>query len=411
MRFLSLIFWGISVYAQSLWDIQLAYMPLRQLLQILAEVSHQNIVLSDTISGKIDLHLHQVSWQECWNFLIQTQHLEVRKTQEILWIDKAYSFYQPDQQSHVLPQFQHEHWKLSHVEVAKLSQLLQDKNHGMLSPLGKLMIDERTNSIWMTDLPEYIEQVRRMIPHLDVRAQQIAIEARIVSMNRNYAKDLGVRLGFTQPGLISGQLAGLTDEDKKQSLNINLPALPIDASPMSLALVLAKLGQQYIDAELSILEGQGKAQIIARPRLVTENQQEAVISSGEDIPYQESSLNGATTVAFKKALLLLKVKPYLLAKHQMLLALEINQDGDSGRRVQGVPVIATKSMATRVMIKDGETLVLGGIHKNDIHHERAGFPVLKDIPVLGSLFSRQQKRVIQEELLLFITPKVLPIVG
>ena len=246
-----------------------------------------------------------------------------------------------------------------------------------------------------------------MMPQLDVKAQQIEIEARIVAINRNYAKDIGVRLGFTQGGLVSGSLAGLRDKEEERPLNINLPALPLEASPMSLALSLAKLGQQYIDAELSILEGQGKAQIMARPRLVTENQQEAVISSGEDIPYQESSLNGATTVAFKKALLLLKVKPYLLAHQQLLLALEINQDGDSGQRVQGVPVIATKSMATRVVIKNGDTLVLGGIYKNDVHQERVGFPILKDIPGLGALFSRQQRRVIQEELLLFITPKLL----
>jgi type IV pilus assembly protein PilQ len=389
------------------WTFQLEYMPLRYLLQTLADINHQNIALSQNISGKMDIHLKQVRWQDLWQFLMTTQHLQVQETQGIIWVDKAYQVFPIDKEHPGIPQIVHKHLVLSHVEVKRLRELLENKNNGLLSPLGKVLIDERTNSVWLSDMPEYLSQSLKFIQKMDVLSAQIEIEARIVSINRNCAKDLGIRLGFTQPGLMSGQLAGLHEPSADKNLNINLPALPLELNPITYAIALAKLGQQYIDAELSALEGQGKADIIARPRLVAENQQEASISTGEDIPYQEITHSGATSVAFKKALLLLKVRPYILAGQKVLLNLEINQDADSGHRVQGVPVISTKSMNTKVLIQSGETLVLGGIHKNDVHYEKVGLPVLKDIPLLGQLFARQQQRLEREELLIFITPKII----
>jgi type IV pilus assembly protein PilQ len=402
-----IIFIG-AVFAEEKWEIQLEHMPLSYLLQTLAGLSHQNIALSQQISGKLDVHMTKVTWETMWAFLIKTQHLHVTNHEDILWVDKAYSFLPLDKNNASLPEIEHLKLSLKQLEIEKLRIILQDKNNGVLSPLGSVIFDERSNSLWVTDLHEYVERLKALIKQIDVQAKQIEIEARIVSINKNYAKDLGVRLGFTEGGILAGQLAGIHDATKdERSLNVNLPAIPIDATPMSFALAIAKLGQQYIDAELSFLEGRGKAEIIASPRLVTENLHEASISSGEDIPYQESSLNGATSVAFKKALLLLKVKPSLLAKNQLILFLQINQDADSGRRVQGVPVISTKSMSTKVLMQSGETLVLGGIQKNDVHYERVGLPILKDLPILGHFLSRQQKRHIQEELLLFITPRIM----
>ncbi len=400
----------VSAYSEKhkVWTIQLSYMPTRYLLQTLADLTHQNIALSQAIQGKIDMHLEKVKWEQLWQFLVLTQHLQVQKTQGIMWVDKAFSFAPVDKKMGGEPLIVHQHQVLKHIEVTKVKQMLSDKMNSCLSPMGKMIIDESSNSVWLSDLPEYVQHAQRIIQQLDNKSAQVEIEARIVSINKNYAKDLGIRLGFTQPGLMSGQLAGIhsASEDKK-NLNMDLPAIPLEATPMTYALAVAKLGQQYIDAELSALEGQGKAQIISRPRLITENLQEASISSGEDIPYQESSLNGATSVAFKKALLLLKVKPYLLAKQRLILQLQINQDADSGRRVQGVPVISTKSISTKVMILSGQTLVLGGIQKNDFHMERVGLPVLKELPFVGQIFSRLQRRQLNEELLLFITPKII----
>lgn len=391
------------------WSLQVEQVPLRYLLQTLADIQGQNIVLSQNIQGKLDVHLNQVSWNQIWDFMIQTQHLSIQDSGGILWVDRTYRFLEKGSSiKNVMPTLQNKWFKLSHVEVRDIAQILMDKNQTCLSPVGKVLFDEQVNGLWVSDVPEHLNQVGDIIAKIDVPRRQIEIQARIVSINKNAAKDLGIRLGFTQPGIVSGQLAGLqtSSTEPGERLNVNLAALPLEASPISYAVALAKLGQQYIDAELSLLEGKGQAQIISRPRLVTQNQRESSISSGEDIPYQESSLNGATSVAFKKALLKLKVKPYILGNQRLILELEINQDADSGRRVQGVPIIATKSMMTKVNIRNGETLVLGGINKRDIHYEKVGMPVLKDIPGLGQLFSREQERHIDEELILFITPKI-----
>ncbi|NBX84792.1 MAG: type IV pilus secretin PilQ [Gammaproteobacteria bacterium] len=405
--------WFILVYFYFLsltgyaWSLHLEQVPLRYLLQTLADIQGQNIVLSQNIQGKMDVHLNRVSWEQIWDFMVQTQHLSIQDSGGIVWVDRTYHFLQKGSGvKNMMPTLQHKWVKLIHVEAKDIVQILSDKNQSCLSPVGKILSDEHVNGLWISDVPEHLEQAMQVIQQIDVPRQQVEIQARIVSMNKNAAKDLGVRLGFTQPGLMSGQLAGLQSENTNDRLNVNLAALPLEATPISYAVALAKFGQQYIDAELSMLEGKGRAKIISRPRLMTQNQKEASISSGEDIPYQESSLNGATSVAFKKALLQLKVKPSILANGKLLLDLEIHQDADSGRRVQGVPIISTKAMSTKVFIRSGETLVLGGINKKDVHYEKVGLPILKDLPGLSQLFSREQERHLDEELILFITPKI-----
>ena len=376
------------------WNIHLQQVPLRYFLQSLADVSHENIVIGQSIQGKLDVHLEKVSWQQIWDFLQKTQHINYQRTQGILWVEKAYTFLPVDSNKINAPSLDHFWAVMRHIEVKKIAIMLQDKNYGCLSPFGKLMIDEVTNSLWVSDIKENISVVKALIARIDKPIDQVEIQARIVNINKNAAKDLGIRLAIKSA------------QTEQAVANMDLAAIPIDASPVSYAMVFAQLGQKYIDAELSALESKGRANIISSPRLMTANQQEAIIASGEDIPYQETSLNGATSVSFKKALLRLKVKPYVLANQDMMLDIEINQDSDSGRRVQGVPIIATKSMQTRVYVHSGDTLVLGGIDKKDSHEEKVGLPILKDIPVLGYMFSRNQARQLDEELILFLTPKL-----
>ena len=399
---------SMKIWADDTWTIDLQQIPLRFLLQSIADIKGQNIAIGQSVEGKLDLHLEDVNGSQLWRFLIDSQHLSIQDVSGILWIDKAYTYLPLDKNQASLPQIKILAKELQFVEVKKIASLLQDKNNSMLSPLAKVMVEERVNTLWIADLSENIEMIELLLQKMDKPIGQIEIQARIVNMNAQVAQDLGVRLGFTQGGLLSGQLAGLqTDAAQTEHLSVNLPALPMDLSPISLAMNLAQFGQQHIDAELSALEGQGKAEIIASPRLLTANQEESSIATGEDIPYQESSLNGATSVAFKKALLRLKVKPYLLAHHRMILDIEINQDADSGRRVQGVPVISTKTIKTRVVVQSGQTIVLGGIQKEDEHREDVGLPVLKDIPLIGRAFSRKQTRKLREELVLFLTPNLL----
>lgn len=372
------------------WHIHLQQIPVRYLLQSMADIRGENIVISQNVQGKMDVHLDDVQWAQIVEFLQKTQHLSFQRSGGILWVDKAYQAY-PTDKNHVNPPPLSQYWViLKYIEVKQL----QDKYNGFLSPFGKLIIDEKSNSLWAMDLKENIESLKSFIGRIDKPSQQIEIRARIVNMNKHDAKDLGVRLAIHTP-------------NANESPNMDLAAIPIDANPVSYAMVLARFGDRFIDGQLSALEGRGKAKVIASPRLVTSNQQEASIASGEDIPYQETSLNGATSVSFKKALLKLKVRPYVLNHGNLYLDIEINQDADSGRRVQGVPIISTKSMHTKVLLKDAETLVLGGIATHDIHQEKMGLPILKDIPILGYFVSRLQQRHLQEELVLFITPRII----
>lgn len=191
-------------------------------------------------------------------------------------------------------------------------------------------------------------------------------------------------------------------------MNFDLPAIPLEGTPASASLVLAKLGHHVLlDLELSALESEGRAKIVASPRLLTTNLETALIESGEDIPYQETTRSGATSVAFRKAVLSLKVTPEITPQRKLLMDLKINQDTDSGRRVQGVPILVTKSIQTNVLVNDGQTIVLGGIHKQDKNHQTSGLPFLSKIAVLGKLLSRNEDRVINEELLIFITPRII----
>jgi type IV pilus assembly protein PilQ len=392
MRWL-LLLCCFEVFAKD-WTIHLQQVPIRYFLQTLADVHGENIVIGQNVQGKLDLHLEGVNWVQIWDFLQKTQHLSLQSSQGILWVEKSYSLLPIDKNKVSPPPLEHLWLVLKHTQAKKIGMLLQDKVNGLLSPFGRVLIDETSNSLWISDMKESIESVKNFIVRVDKPSQQIEIQARIVSMNKNEAKDLGVRLGLKTP------------ENLDKPSQIDLPAIPIDANPISYAMMIAQFGQKYIDFELSALEGLGKAQIISSPRLITSNQEESSIASGEDIPYQETSLNGATSIAFKKALLKLKVKPQVFAQNRLMLDIEINQDADSGRRVQGVPIIDTKSIHTKVMVKSGETIVLGGIAKRDVHQHKVGLPILKDIPILGYLFSRKQYRNVDETLVLFITPTI-----
>jgi len=236
-------------------------------------------------------------------------------------------------------------------------------------------------------------------------------------MRKDCEEDIGIRFGLSKK-TFSGTLVGanrfvqgrevLTDVPLPERLNVDFGVLPLDASPASIGIALAKLGSGVLlDLELSALESEGRAEIIANPRLMTTNQQTAVIESGEDIPYQEATLNGATAVAFKKAALSLKVTPQITSDGKLLMALQINQDSDSGRRVQGVPIILTKSIETNVLVHNGQTIVLGGIYKQDKSKTVTRVPFLGEMPVVGFLFRRTEIQVKNEELLIFLTPRII----
>lgn len=304
--------------------------------------------------------------------------------------------------------------QVNYAKAPELAILLRDPAGGVLSERGLITADPRTNVIWVQDTHENMLKFKQILRHLDVPSRQVLIEARLVNMSQESAQDLGVRFGMlgdkSDVSNASDAQAPSATSQGHNRLNVDLGAIPLEATATSIGIAVATLSQNtLLDMELSALESEGRAEIIASPRLVATNQEPAVIESGEDIPYQEVTPSGATSVSFKKAVLSLKVLPHITAEGKLMMALSINQNSDSGRRVQGVPIILTKAIETHVLVNHGQTIVLGGIYKQDQHHNVARIPFLGTLPWVGGLFRRQQVRAHHDELLIFITPKIIPV--
>lgn len=261
--------------------------------------------------------------------------------------------------------------QINYAKAADIAVLLKDKNNSLLSKRGTLSVDARTNTIWIQDTGVQIEEIRELVKQLDIPVKQVLIEARIVNVTKDFARDLGIRFGISRPTHLSGTLSGANQLAQNVApadvvplsdrLNVDLAATPVSASPASVGLALAKLGDGILlDLELSALESEGRGEVISSPRLITTNQQSAVIESGEEIPYQEATSSGATAVAFKKAVLSLKVTPQITPDNKIMMDLQINQDTPSPQTFNGVPAILTKEIQTNVLVNNGQTIVLGG---------------------------------------------------
>ena len=298
---------------------------------------------------------------------------------------------------------------IHYAKAIDLAAIIRDKSTALLSRRGTIAVDARTNVVWLEDTETQIKKMVTLIKCLDIPAQQIIIEARLVTMNQDSAQDLGIRLGLIRPNLtpVEGG-SGFQQSSDAGHFGVNMAATPINATAATIGFAEALFtSQRLLDIELSALESEGRAKVIASPRLVTSNQVAALIESGEDIPYQEFSLNGTTSVAFKKAVLRLKVVPRITVKHELMMSLMINQDSDSGKRVQGVPIISTKFIETNILVHHGQTIVLGGIYQEDHNHQTDQVPLLGHLPIVGELFQKNQMRTRHEALLIFITPKIV----
>lgn len=295
--------------------------------------------------------------------------------------------------------------QINYAKASDLAALLKDNKNELLSADGSIIVDQRTNVIWVEDHSKNISAIKTWMKRLDVASKQVEIEARIVNMTKECAEDLGVRFGLSR---LNQGVPAANNGNNTNGLNLDLSATPLDGTPATVGVALSTIGTKVLlDVELSALESEGLAEIIASPRLLTTNQEAAVIESGEDIPYQEYTASGATSVAFKKAVLSLKVVPQITADGKLIMELLINQGSDSGRRVQGVPIIITKSIVTKVLVHNGQTIVLGGINKQDQNNGKQSVPFFGKLPILGQLLTRKQIRSQREELIIFITPKII----
>ena len=396
---------------------------IRTLLQLLAEHAHMNLVVSDSVTGSMTLQLNDVPWPEALDIILTTQGLAKRFVGRVVLIDKADLLVERENaalmEQEAFKKMVPLHSALVQINYAKavdLATMLNDKSNSLLSLRGAVSVDPRTNVLWLQDTEANIKKIKGVLQRLDIPIQQVVIEARIVALVKSCEDELGVRWGISKQGGVSGTLAGANQLKQgilpplAERLNQDFSALPLAGlgAPASIGLAIAKLGNGILlDLELSALESEGRAEIIARPRLMTTNQQSAMIQSGEDIPYQQATSSGATAVSFKKAVLSLKVTPQITPDGQLLMDLLITQDADSLQRVNGVPIVTTKSIQTNVLVNNRQTIVLGGIYSRNKNDTITRVPFLGRLPIVGHFFSRKQTRLNNEELLIFITPRII----
>lgn len=396
----------------------------RTVLQRLGELLGLNLIISAHVKGKITLYLKDIPWQESLDIILKTQSLAKQVQGNIIYIAPFEEIMENSKkiklwESVSSASIESKLFQIKYANASELANLIQGKETSILSSEGKLIVDTRTNALWIADSPKQFSLIQKVIKQFDIPSPQVLIEARIVNVTKDFAKDLGLRFGITRSNL-SGTLKGAEQNRQVPSeipalsdrLNLDLAATPLTAAPASIGLALAKLGEGILlDLELSALESEGRGEVISSPRLIAINQQAAIIEAGEEIPYQEAVSSGVTAVVFKKAVLSLKVIPKITPDCKILMDLKINQDIASPKVFNGVPTILTKEIQTNALVGDGQTIVLGGIYKQDRNKEVNRVPFLGELPVVGGLFKNQSTSIRNEELLIFITPRIIKQMG
>lgn len=438
-----------KVYTGKRLTLNFQSIPVRAVLQILADFTGKNMVVSGAVTGNITLRLHDVPWDEALAIILQTQGLEMHKQGDVLMIAPAAEFAKQEQaqmqakdQMQQLSPLHTAYIQINYAKAQNLAKLIKSQKSSLLSSRGKVTVDPRTNTLIVRDTDSHIAQVRKLVRILDVPVRQVLISSRIVIATNDFNRELGVKFGFS--GLHQGQnsviavdgsavgnnnmLSSVTNSQGSGSsgtggtastsgtfqfpsldnrLNVNVPV----QNPVG-RFAVAILNQNYLtDLELSALQAEGKGEVISSPRVITANQQQAEIEQGVEIPYENSSASGATAVQFKKAVLSLKVTPQITPDNRILMNIEVHKDnvGSYVPTANGgqVPSINTRTVTTKVLVNNGDTVVLGGIYEITKNHSVNKVPILGDIPLLGFLFRNTQVTNNKSELLIFVTPKIL----
>lgn len=419
--------------------------PVRSVLQLIADVSGLNIVVADNVSGNLTLRLTNVPWDQALDIVLDARNLDKRENGNVIWIAPTADIAAREQQ---LLQAMRDRKELEPLVTALISvsyataedlQSLIDQSRqngggagtdaGLMSDRGTIAIDKRTNTLMVTDTPDRVEAIQQLVRDLDHPVRQVQIESRIVIASSEFAHAIGVRFGVsalhnkrnilaisgdgegadllnpaTNPrddGLLD--LPGIPDR-----YNVNLPVADSNAGSIGLSFLA---GNVLLDLELTALEAEGDGEIISTPRVVTANQSEAYIQQGVEIPYEQAASSGATAVQFKEAVLELRATPLITPDNRVQLELEVKQDsvGEIYQTGRGgsVPSIDTRELSTSVLVNNGETIVLGGIFQDERARKEDRVPYLSAIPVLGNLFKRRANETKKRELLIFVTPTIV----
>ena len=402
--------------------------PVRTVLQIIADYNEFNLITSDTVTGNITLRLDGVPWDQALDIILKVKGLDKRMQGNILMVAPSDELaareaknLQAQQQVEELAPLYSEYVQINYAKATELADLIKNEDTSILSSRGSVSVDERTNTLLIRDTTKIIEDIKRMVNILDIPVRQVIIEARMVTVKDNVNEELGIRWGITNTDgqfATSGSLGGTSIANNiatnpgignipplSDRLNVNLPVVnPAGA----LAFQVARLADGTIlDLELSAMEKENKGEIIASPRITTANQKEAYIEQGVEIPYQEASSSGATSTQFKKAVLSLTVTPHITPDNKIILDLVVTQDTVSDVQSGQAPAIDTQRIGTQVLVNNGETIVLGGIYQQSIISTISKVPVLGDIPYFGWLFRNSNQFNEKKELLIFVTPRIV----
>lgn len=415
----------------------------RAVLQLLADVSGRNIVVSDTVQGNVTLRLQNVPWDQALDIVLATKGLDMRENGGVIIVAPAEEIVAREkadlesrQQILALEPLVSEYIQVNYAKASDLAELLTGANteNSLLSERGSVGIDDRTNTLLVQDVASGIAEIRRLVSTLDIPIRQVLIEARIVIVRDDFSRDLGIRWGVTQvsePGdallAVTGSGAGASGMIDSAIDNINTTGqpFPIELPPLAERymvnlpvanpagkLALALLNDDFlVDLELSALQAEGRGEVVSSPRVITANQKEASIRQGVEIPYQEAASSGATTTSFKEAVLSLTVTPQITPDDRIILDLVVTKDSVgaqvSNDRGGSIPSIDTRAIQTQVLVDNGQTVVLGGIYETEESEDVSKVPFLGDIPGLGALFRSTRKVSNKSELLIFVTPKIL----
>ncbi|HOI65027.1 MAG TPA: type IV pilus secretin PilQ [Thiomonas arsenitoxydans] len=444
----------------------------RSLLQVFADFTHLNVVVSDSVTGNLTLRLKDVPWDQALQVILRAKGLGERKEGNVLWIaprDEILAREKADLEAKkslsALEPVKSETFQLNYQKAATVVAMLTGAAGGaqsgttatpspvllpglsssaaptsrILSPRGTVLADPRTNQIFVTDIPSKLEEVAQLIAKIDKPVRQVMIEARIVEASDQFGRSLGVKLGFLDArgiqggvpgtnlvggtyGTVSGDYLGVANQTNQpgssaatlaDSQFVNLPAFGLagsllaGAAPSSLGISLFNAAaNRFINLELSAMEADGKGKIISSPRVITADLSKATIEQGTEIPYQQATSSGATAVTFKKAVLSLDVTPQITPDGNVIMNVEIHKDSP-GASTAGVPSINTNTVTTQVQVENGGTVVLGGIYTSQEQNQTDKVPLLGDIPVLGNLFKNNSKMYNKNELMVFLTPKIV----
>lgn len=417
----------------------------RSLLQVIADFTNFNIVTSDTVTGSLTLRLKDVPWDQALQIIMDAKGLGMRKSGSVLWIApkdeidaRTKKDFEAAQAIQKLEPLRTQAFQLNYAKANDIVNQLTNTNTGgtgsstrFLTERGNVIAEPRTNQIFVTDTPSKLEDVRQLLLSLDVAVRQVLIEARIVEARDSFGRSLGVRLGGADLRAQNGGDGGYKLSGNNRMVFgtsygnavassgaggtvdtsgsfVNLPAsLPNVNGAASFALsIFNSAANRFLTLELSAMESDGTGRIVSSPRLITADQTKALIEQGTEYPYSVTAPNGATSIAFKKAVLKLEVTPQITPEGNIILDLDVNKDSRGETTTQGV-AIDTKHVKTQVLVENGGTVVIGGIFSLDESDQVNKVPLLGDIPVMGNLFKNKTKLSTKQEMLVFITPKII----